>query len=350
MLNVDVETNEPVHYGARDMFMRARWSLLTLVAACSFDGGGVGPVTGDLDGGMIDPDGPDGPDGPGRPDAAGVGVTLRHDTAADFAAGAPRLDRARVEEWGAIGPEPRIVGALLARGIDQRLFDEVDEIDWDELHRQTAGGASLMTPTPLPMIDDRPVGVGITRNTQWTLWLEGEVFLEAGRHTWRLDVDDDGAIDLAPPGTAAFERVVDADSNRDGQNVYPAATTGWYPIRIAVSQGGGESRLVIETQGPGDTAPVPLPAYRLRTVAPTQTGLLAQGFDDRRMLDARGVNLMRGTVSSVSISKPVASAGKDFTNRRDITRYPESMSRTRSPKITATVRVSSLLPSLWPGR
>jgi hypothetical protein len=273
------------------MSMRV-WSLLpVVVAACSFDGSGVDPAAGDPDGGMGDPDGGD---MPGGPDAAGVGAVLRHDTAADFRAGGPRFDRARVEEWGAIGPEARVVGALLARGIDDRLFDDADEVDWDELHRQTGGGASLMTPSPLPLVGNIPVGVGITRATQWTLWLEGEVFLEAGAHEWHLDVDDDGLVEIAAPDTAAFQRAVAADFNEEGDGTFTARTTGWHPIRIAVSQGGGDSGLALVHRGPGEIDRLPLPPHRLRAVAPALTGLLAQGFDDRRMLDARGVNLMRG--------------------------------------------------------
>ena len=41
-------------------------------------------------------------------------------------------------------------------------------------------------------------------------------------------------------------------------------------------------------------------------------------------------------VNSVSISKPPESTGKDFTNRRENTRYPDSMSLNDRPKICVT--------------
>jgi subtilisin-like proprotein convertase family protein len=266
------------------MSMRAWRSLLFLVAGCSFDGGGVPPGDTSADA-AVDAIAPD-------DDGGGLAQTLRHDTAADFGATGAVLDQAQVEAWGAVGPAPRVVGALLARAVNRRIFTDADDATWEDLPAD--GATSLLAP---PFII--APGTLALSDTDWTLWLEGEIWLEAGTHQWQLSADDDGFVDIAPP-TGTFARVAEASFTEAGAGNTTAAVAGWYRIRIALSQGVGDSNLDLRHQGPGQAAFISLPAYRYRTRAPAALrGLLAQGFDDRRYQAPGTVALQPGNALSV---------------------------------------------------
>jgi hypothetical protein len=253
------------------MSMRAWRSILFLVAGCSFDGGGVTPGDPSADAAVPDSIAP-------SDDGGGIAQTLRHDTAADFAAPTAVLDQAQVEAWGAVGPAPRVVGALLARGVGRRVFTDAGGGRWDMMPT-TDFATSLLAPPFIvaPGTLDLP-------DQDWTVWLEGEVWLEAGTHRWQLSADDDAFVEIAAP-TGTFNRVLEARYSGDGSGTTNAAAAGWYPIRIALSQGIGGADLDLRHQGPAEQAFVSLPAHRYRTTAPhAMRGLLAQGFDDRRYL------------------------------------------------------------------
>jgi subtilisin-like proprotein convertase family protein len=266
------------------MSTRACRSLLLLVAGCSFDGGGLAPgdTTADAAVDAIAPD----------DDGGGLAQILRHDTAADFGAPTAVLDQAQIEAWGAVGPAPRVIGALLARAVNRVVFTDAGAARWDDLPAD--GATSLLAP---PFI----VAPGTLElsDVDWTLWLEGEIWLEAGTHQWRLTADDDGFVDIAPPA-GSFVRVAAATFEAAGTGTTTAEVAGWYRIRMALAQGIGASNLDLRHQGPGEAELISLPAYRYRTRAPASLqGLLAQGFDDRRYQAPGTVALQPGNALSV---------------------------------------------------
>src|SRR5688572_10695163 len=113
------------------MSMRVWRSLVLLVAGCSFDGGGVPSGTQGADAAVADALAP-------GDDGGGVARTVRHDTVDDFGAATARLDQAVIEPWGAVGPAPRVVGALLAHAVGGRVFTDGNDVEWVDLPAPTA--------------------------------------------------------------------------------------------------------------------------------------------------------------------------------------------------------------------
>src|SRR6185436_1509778 len=88
-------------------------------------------------------------------DAAVPGThTLRHDTGADFMDPGAVRDGVVIEPWGALGPAPRPVGALLARGYRSKLFTDVDAASYPDLVGKAPAGTTYLSPGGLAMVDN----------------------------------------------------------------------------------------------------------------------------------------------------------------------------------------------------
>ncbi len=276
--------------------MRARhawFASVCLLTACAHSPGG-----GDPDG-AGDDDGPpgDGPPGDGPPgdgpidaptdapiDAAPVAMTWRDDSAVDFTA-ATLLDQAAVEAYGAVSPAAYYTGGLLWRAANADTFDSGPNATWAVVSGfPSTGKVAITRSTSLAFFADTPPSVGLTDPDTFSMWFEGEVFLDAGAYTFEMLVDDHGFLELAPSPTAAFQRVVSCDWPSASTGTFNAATAGWFPIRFAASEGGGEALIRLHVMGPGIAALQPIPRHRLRARTSGVVGMFQSGFDDGHLL------------------------------------------------------------------
>lgn len=252
--------------------MRAlRCALLVAVAGCSFDRTGVAPPDA-----FVDP----------TDDGGGVPMIWRDDTLEDFTAAGSVLDEAVIEPWGAVGPAAHLTGALAARAADEQLFVELTGAEWPILEASAADGYATTILHGRDYGFDGPRGLSLTSFDTYTYWMWGEVWLDAGDHTWSLTADDLGFLDLAPPGGSTYQRVVTGDLDTTGIGAYNATEAGWHGLRLALTEGIADSELALRLQAPGEPAPAAIAPERLRTRVDGLPGLSWIGFEDSRLLGA----------------------------------------------------------------
>jgi len=220
----------------------------------------------------------------GAPDAMPQARTWRDDTAAELGAGAS-LERAVVEAPGVIAPEAYYTGGLLWRASNTGTFTDPVAMTWGQVTAFPATGkAAIARSTALAFGSDTPPSVGLTDPDTFSMWFEGEVYLEAGSYNFALFADDYGFLDLAPSPTGVFQRVAVATFPTEGTGSFTAPSTGWYPIRFAVSEGAGDAGVQLRAVGPGLPTLQPIPRHRLRARVSGVVGLFQSGFDDSRLL------------------------------------------------------------------
>ncbi len=227
------------------MSLRVAAGLVTAAAGCGFHPGGD---PGDPDAAVID-------DGGNRI------VTLRDDTAADFMIQGTVQEALVIEPWGALAPAAFHAGGLVAHAANTQRFTNALEATWAQVTTGGAAGTGFMTRS----LSGDPFGVGLDSGDSWTYWAEGDVWLEAGATTFLIDVDDAGFVEVANPG-GEFVRVVSATQGFS-TGAFTAAAAGWYPIRLAASEGVGASDFDIQLfagNGGGGGAGEPLGPSRLR--------------------------------------------------------------------------------------
>jgi hypothetical protein len=207
------------------------------------------------------------------------GHVLRDDTAADFQATGSSLEQAEIADTGLISPIAYVTGAALAKGANSELFQDPTKVDWTTLDAATPARVALAAPLGT-VGNGAPAGVGIAQNDNWTVWIAGEVWLEAGTHTFALTADDNGVVDVAPAPGAAYQRVVTSQWFQPEQTgTFTAPADGWYPVHLAWSESSGAASFVLRHQPPGG-ALLPFDADRLRVAVGAQRGLVADAFDD----------------------------------------------------------------------
>jgi subtilisin-like proprotein convertase family protein len=257
-------------------------TALAVIAGCASAGG---------DASTPDASGSDPIDGaPGEPDAlvpdaipsdAMVSsLSLTDDVAADFVAAAS--SETTVEAWGAVAPIAHYTGGLLQRASDTGVFVDPSTTTWATIQGYTATGKNAITWLSQQLWGaDTPPSVGLTSPDDFSMWFEGEIWLEAGAWSFSLLADDHGFVEIAAPGTALFERVLNANWNVAGTGPFTAATTGWHPFRFAVAEQGGGAEYTLQFSGPG-VALQTIPRDRFRARVDNLTGLVLAGFDDSR--------------------------------------------------------------------
>jgi subtilisin-like proprotein convertase family protein len=236
---------------------------------------------------------------------------LRDDTAADFTADGATFDHTEVSAAGLITPAAFTTGALLTRGANSELFTDPKTADWASLDGR--GNARIALGLPLgDWAGAGPIGVGITSNDKFTLWLEGEIWLEAGSHSFQMEADDVGFLDIAPTAGGAFTRVVTAKwDGGTGTGSFAAPADGWYAIHIAQSEDNGWAHLLVRHQPPGG-AVAPLDADRLRVATGALRGLVTDAFDQPNMFSPASRTLLAaGALDQDFGSKAPDDAGLD---------------------------------------
>src|SRR5262245_59703014 len=165
-------------------------SVLVFVAACGFhrlEGSG-------------DVDAP-----PMFDDAGREIVNWTLDESRDFTRPGSQLVDMSVEPWGSLSPGDYFYGVSLGRAASSAVYSpsaNESTLVWAPGNIAGTGGWDAADFVPGPP----PAQFGITGN-DFTIWLEGEMFLAAGTSQLRLSADDIAFLELAPPHTIAFERV-----------------------------------------------------------------------------------------------------------------------------------------------
>ncbi len=217
-------------------------------------------------------------------DAMAVARLWRDDTAAELGAGLT-FDQAVVEAYGALTPAAYYTGGLLWRASDTGTFTDGANTSWATVTALASTGRTAITrATSLGFGPDTPPSVGLTHGDAWAMWFEGEVYLDAGAYTFSLLADDVAFVELAATPTAAFQRVAWATWPNESSGTFSAPAPGWYPLRVALSEGVGDAQLQLRVLGPGVPTLQPIPRHRLRTRTSGLVGLVQAGFDDGKLV------------------------------------------------------------------
>ncbi|MEZ4365369.1 MAG: hypothetical protein R2939_03665 [Kofleriaceae bacterium] len=270
--------------------MRPGHLVALALGACSVpDSGGVG---GGGDGGTVD--GGAGIDG--MPADAGPALTWLIDGRSAFAAtGAggttSSLENLRVGVHGVLEPIAWAVGGLDTRGSDERLFTEATDDVWAAVTAATPSGRAIAALTAINFGAGAPTGLGITDGDDWTMWADGEVYLEAGAHTFNLRANHAGYLAIADGDGAFFElRATGGGGGAvvTGQLTIP--TAGWRRIRTALAEQAGSARyLVTHALGTGQARP--LSPWQLRAPVGDTAGVVRTAFDAENYVARRGTTL-----------------------------------------------------------
>lgn len=205
---------------------------------------------------------------------------LHDDRADDFAHPEATLSHAVITDRGAVESAPWMTYGMRVTAIESSAFADAATASWGELIAQPIAGQGYLYSTAISWTDPAfPAGLGLTKATDVTLLLEGELFLDAG--TWRLllRADDLGFLDIAEPGTTDFRRVLVATSEAESPGSFEAKADGWYPVRMATVNRNGTGNIFLS--GATGTGTInTFNAARLRAQVPGKaTGLVQDAFD-----------------------------------------------------------------------
>lgn len=253
------------------------------IGACGFSVGG----TVDGDGGLA----------PGE-------VILVDDTAADFAANVGLTD-AVIAPRGVIEPAAFVLGGLHARAYAGNLLGDADT--WDTALAEAAGatfhgeGYRQVPADWAATVPNRPRGLGIPGTDNWTVHYDGEILLPAGMVALELAADDRAIAYVALDGTTFGPRLFSKGTAQQQMLDVPAA--GWYPIRIAMSQGGGSADLAL-TLRPAFASAIVVDGNRLRARVTNTPGLLVFAFGDRALSVPLGESAATTAAGSFGTAAP----------------------------------------------
>jgi len=201
----------------------------------------------------------------------------RFDTAADFAVG--QLANMSVDPRGALTPAAYTYGGLVAHGLDGTAVWQPGSTDWGAVADATPSGAGLWRGDAIANTLDLDY-LGLSSKAIMTIWLQGEVWLDASApETFSVQANDVAFLDLASPGTADYVRLVESvnDVESTGDAAFRPPMTGWYPIRVGFSDSDNLGSLqLLHADGDG-----PLVAWtrdRMRARASDLNGALRTVF------------------------------------------------------------------------
>jgi hypothetical protein len=223
-----------------------------------------------------------GDDASAAPDAQLIARSFSRGSGGELASDLQALDEAVIASSGAVEPIAWYTGGLVAHASDTGVITDAATTTWAQVQAfPTTGKAAILWSTNLGWGSNIPPGVGLGDPNDFTIWAEGELYLDAGTWSFSLYADDHGFAELAPPGGDAFVRVVSADFPTTGTGTFVAAAAGWYPFRYAISNHTGASGIVLQLGG-ATTATAPIPRARVRVRADQLAGLVETAFDDAR--------------------------------------------------------------------
>lgn len=186
---------------------------------------------------------------------------------------------------GAVTPDGFVLGGLHARGFQVQLVDAGE--DMTKILADAAAATQLGAGYAQVPIDwggnGRPKNLGLVSDTGFTVVYDGEILLPKGEVTLEASVDDRGVIE-----------VLDHRITNSGMTSFVVDDAGWYPIAAALSQAGGNKRMVITiVQGQVRTV---VDATRLRARVGAAPGLVGFVFDGEHFSGLRG-QIARPTIA-----------------------------------------------------
>lgn len=208
-------------------------------------------------------------------DGGGLAEAWSFDTAAELAAAGHQRVAMAIEPRGSLTPEGYVYGGLLGRGETTTQLWTPADTAWTKLATLTPTGAGLWTGEELTTALDL-TQFGIRRNAALrTLWFEGEIFLRAGSELLRIKGGDIAFVEIAAPGTATFEPLLDTSVTSTATVV--VASGGWYPVRVGWADGDANGGLGLEIQG-SQGGYGPIAPHRLRAPVASVAGTLRTVF------------------------------------------------------------------------
>jgi len=225
---------------------------------------------------------------------------LRHDTADDFGAPGAYTDEVAIEPGGFIGPAPYFSSGLRLSGIDSYAVTMATK--WDDLAALPRTGTTFQRKAELGFGSGAPLGTGLTKADDITVLVEGEVYLDKiGPWTFELLASDAGFVELAPPGSSTFQRVV-FDSNNKSQGTYMVTAAGWHRLRGAVADASGEMTFDLRYNAPAAPGnPRPIEPRDLRAPGGGVAGLIADGFEDPYLMGPVDLVFVPGTLGNLTL-------------------------------------------------
>lgn len=227
--------------------------------------------------------------------AAGSVHSLSDDTDADFRQDGATLENAVISSRGFVESAPWMNHGMRVVAIDRAAFSDPSTVTWDELRAEPIKGQGYLFSSSIGWDTGIPAGLNLTKNTDVTILLEGQVFLDA--NTWKLELraDDLGFVDIAEPGTSAYRRLmVAALSTGVSAATYEAKVAGWYPVRLAMTNrtmaGSVSLRGAVGVGVPGN-----FDSSRLRAAVPEEAqGLAMDSFDSPALMHFRSSKVAGG--------------------------------------------------------
>jgi subtilisin-like proprotein convertase family protein len=240
------------------------------------------------------------PDAQERPDAIPGVSSWLVDTADEMTAAAAASSQAGVAARGAIEPYAYYTGALLSWGSDAGKLADAAAATWDDVTAlPSTGRRALARGVDIDWRNATPPGYGFTSGDDLTVAFEGELWLDAGTWTFTVSLDDRGFLDIAS-AAGSFQRVATAvRHDQDGTGTFVAASSGWYPIRCAVTEDGGGAGASIRYRGPGVASSIAIPRHRLRARVDDLIGLAETAFDDQKGKGDHATRIDTGELANI---------------------------------------------------
>lgn len=215
----------------------------------------------------------------------------RDDTAAEFAAPGASTADVTIERQGFVAPATHLTGGVRLHGYDGLLTTLTSDA---LVADHAATGAGVQHSLRIHFGTSNPPGLGIANPDNATVLVEGEIELEvAGAWRFELTANDRGYLEIAAPGTTAFERVVE-DEDTGTIGTYTAAQAGWHPFRIAFQDAlmSLDLDLVYDPPNINGNAFRDIPTDRIRTrVDDLPDGLIVDGFEHTNLIQLEGTLL-----------------------------------------------------------
>ena len=205
-------------------------------------------------------------------DALPPGLHWIVDTASDFGAGtASAID---VESTGAITPTGYVYGALFEHGLQGTELWNTGNLtpQFSDTTTVTPSGAGMWN-AQYTTTADSYANVGVVTNDVFSLWFEGDIYLDANDE---LMVDADGAAFVDILGANGTWTTVVASRTTGQQTSAAFATAGWYTMRMGYGEGTASGHLDFR-RGPAGSF-VPFTRDRLRANTSRVAGTMRDTF------------------------------------------------------------------------
>ncbi len=195
------------------------------------------------------------------------------DTAADFGASGHSVNGLAVEDFGSLTQVGYTYGGLLMYGkqAEQLWASTTQTIDYAATAGVTPDGISLWGTEYLSTVGELD-RAGVVTNDMFTIWFEGEVFLDAN-DVVSVTADSAGFVEmLLPTGKMQIESRVDGL-----KQLPPVAAAGWYQVRAGWGEGNTSGYFDFKRQPSGGTA-VHFSRDRLRAPTSKIRGAMREVF------------------------------------------------------------------------